>query len=56
MKRKRFMGYCFENIVKTTFPDENNEYIGLRPIEEDPDLRVATSSSGDDSPLIDLTK
>ena len=49
------MGYSFENIVKTTFPDENNEYIGFRPIEKDPDSHIATSSSGDDSPLIDLT-
>ena len=43
-------------MVKTTFPSRNKRYTGFKPIEEDPDLHVKTSSSGDDSPLIDLTK
>ena len=50
--RKR-VGYCFENLVKTTFPDVNNEYTGFRPIEQDPELHVETSSSCDDKSVID---
>ena len=53
--RKR-VGWCFESMVKTTFPNPNNEYTGFRRSEQDTDLHVASSSSGDMSPIIDLTK
>ena len=49
-------GILFENFVKTTFPDVNNEYTGFRPIEQNPELHVETSGSCDDEPVIDLTK
>ena len=50
--RKR-VGYCFESMVKHTFPTEGETYTGFRPSESD---FVETSSSSDDVSVIDLSK
>ena len=49
--RKR-VGYCFETMVKHTFPTYGETYTGFRPSELD---FVDTSSSSDDVSVIDLS-
>ena len=50
--RKR-VGWCFENMTKTTFPSEN--FTGFRSIEHVHSSEVESSSSDNDSSVIDLS-
>ena len=47
---RRRVGYCWENLVKSTFPSE--EYTGFVPTGSD---EVPPSSSADDVIVIDLS-